>query len=106
LGPLGLELNNKAALVGENPTSPTRQIEKETDMFVKVVVGRQQTVYECQRYTVTPFEGLDESGESLTMESDSGNSISLQFHKSKIPHDNAVVYIMNDQGKTIDTFYF
>ena len=75
-------------------------------MFIKVVVGRSQTVYECQRYILVPFEGSSsESGEMLTMESDSGNSITVQFNRSKIPNDNAVVYVMNNHGKTIDTLY-
>lgn len=70
-------------------------------MFIKVIRKplKHMAVYECNRYYLKPNE---ESGtEDVTLESNDGNSITLMLGRN----EGINLYIMNEDGRTIDTFY-
>ena len=76
-------------------THADRQIEKEIDMFIKIVRldDGWETMVECERYQLAEFDDGPHIGfgENIT------NWISIRDHK---------VYVMNNDGKTIDTYRY
>lgn len=71
-------------------------------MFIKVKHTARESLYECDRYHINPTENDDVF--IITMEKDSpGNgAISLEIHKTQL---DTAIYIMNQEGKTIDTVF-
>ena len=89
-------------------------------MFIKVITGEYygpdgsktyrvltETLYECARYTrerrISPKLDREDRDVIFTMEGMlDGGSISLSI----VPGNNTSVYVMNGEGKTIDTYHY
>jgi hypothetical protein len=72
-------------------------------MFIRIVRDKHESTYECQRYHVAPQE--DGTTFLLTIEGDiagtDGQSMMIDVDTS----EHLAVYLMNNEGKTIDTIF-
>lgn len=69
-------------------------------MFLKVIskTSKALNVYQCDRFLLKPND--ESNTEDVTMESNNG-SLTLMLGRK----EGIVLYVMNDAGQTIDTFY-
>ena len=79
-------------------------IERKIDsMFVRIVKGNHDALYQCDRFRVHPVD----SGQyefTITMERDGrADAVAATIDKS-VP-EALGVYVMNDEGRTIDTIF-
>lgn len=69
-------------------------------MLIKVTRPSEKSfaVYECDRYFINFRDGKD----FITLEENDGNSITLEM----MGDNGTCVYVMNNDGKTIDSYWF
>ena len=71
-------------------------------MFVRIIKGTHESLYECRRYHVTP---QDEDGFLLTIEHGMAGYDGLSIFVDKTVPEKLEVYVMNDQGQTVDRMF-
>ncbi len=69
-------------------------------MFVNIIRGKHKSLYQCDRLHIRS----EKEGEfQIDMELDGGRCVSAIVDKA-VPEELGV-YVMNDQGRTIDTIF-
>ncbi len=72
-------------------------------MFVRIVKGRLQSLYECDRYHITPIGGHDRDEFCISLELDSSpRSVNVNIDRSQ---KKTFIVAMNNEGRTIDMVY-
>jgi hypothetical protein len=73
-------------------------------MFVKIQrpIEGSESVYECERLHVTRKDADDPPWTAFDLESKDGYNTVTIVHNS----EPTTVYVMNDHGKTIDSYHF
>lgn len=76
-------------------------------MFVKVVRGNTESLYECHNYTLDP-EGKESircaEGSPFMIRMEGGCNLSVKIDKTT--PEALAVYAMSDSGKTIETIFY
>lgn len=64
-------------------------------MVIKVIKGNHETTYPCQHHAVT--HGKDKMVMEIVQSASKRVTVEL-------PRDGDIIYVMNDHGKTVDSF--
>ncbi len=70
-------------------------------MFVKIIRGNNEVMYECERYQINPWHHKTSSGNFfITIE-----PCCITEEIDKTVPEHLAIYVMNNDGKTIDTIF-